>query len=108
MFGVIGIVLSLALLIFLAYKGWSVILIAPVLALLATSFVLLDGGSIHLLATYTEVFMVNLANYVKNYFPIFMLGAIFERSWMIQGQLDLLPCLYQPKSDVVKKYGPWL
>ncbi|MBR0597975.1 GntP family permease [Sinanaerobacter chloroacetimidivorans] len=79
MFGVIGIVLSLGLLIFLAYKGWSVILIAPILALFAASFTLLDGGSVHLLATYTEGFMVNAANYVKNYYPVFLLGALFGK-----------------------------
>lgn len=79
MFGVIGIILSLGLLIFLAYKGWSVILIAPVLALLAASFALLDGGSVHLMATYTEGFMVNAANYVKNYYPVFLLGAVFGK-----------------------------
>lgn len=79
MFGVIGIVLSLGLLIFLAYKGWSVILVAPILALLAASFALLDGGSAHLLATYTEGFMVSLANYVKNYYPVFLLGALFGK-----------------------------
>lgn len=79
MLGVIGIILSLALLMVLAYKGWPVILLAPVLALLAASFALLAGGSVHLLATYTEVFMVNAANYVKSYYPIFLLGAIFGK-----------------------------
>ncbi len=79
MFGVIGIILSLGLLIFLAYKGWSVILIAPILAMLAASFTFLDGGSVHLLATYTEGFMVNAANYVKNYYPVFLLGALFGK-----------------------------
>src|SRR5665647_6926 len=79
MIGVIGIVLSLGLLIFFAYKGWSVIIIAPLLALLAASFAIFSGGSFHLLATYTEVFMVSLAGYVKSYFPIFLLGALFGK-----------------------------
>ena len=78
MLAVLAIVISLALLIYLGYKGWSVVLLAPVLALLAallTSFVSTSDG--HVLATYTEVFMVNMANYVKSYFPFFLLGAIF-------------------------------
>ncbi|MFV0518363.1 MAG: GntP family permease [Aminipila sp.] len=79
MIGVLGIVISLALLIYLAYRGWSVIIVAPILALLAASFTLLEGGSFHLLATYTEGFMVSLAGYVKSYFPIFLLGALFGK-----------------------------
>ena len=79
MLGVIGIIISLGLLMYLAYKGWSVIILAPILALLAASFALFNGGSVHLLATYTEGFMVNLANYVKSYFPIFLLGALFGK-----------------------------
>jgi len=79
MIGVIGIIISLGLLMYLAYKGWSVIILAPILALLAATFAIFDGGSVHLLATYTESFMVNLANYVKNYFPVFLLGALFGK-----------------------------
>ncbi len=79
MFGLIGIILSLCLLIYLAYRGWSVILLAPILALLAASFAVFDGGQVHLLATYTETFMSNAANYVKNYYPVFLLGALFGK-----------------------------
>ncbi len=79
MLGVIGIIISLGLLMYLAYKGWSVIILAPILALLAASFAIFNGGSIHLLATYTENFMVNMANYVKSYFPVFLLGALFGK-----------------------------
>lgn len=79
MIGVLGIIISLGLLMYLAYRGWSVIILAPVLALLAAAFAVFDGGSVHLLATYTESFMVNLANYVKNYFPVFLLGALFGK-----------------------------
>ncbi|GFR36032.1 GntP family permease [Thermobrachium celere] len=75
MLGVIGIILSLALLMYLAYRGITVLVLAPLLALLAALF---TGGT-PLMATYTEVFMKNLANYVKLYFPIFMLGALFGK-----------------------------
>ena len=70
--GVIGIILSLILLMYLAYKGISVLILAPILACFAA---LLNGfatGDIHILATYTEVFMKSLGGYVMNYFPLFL------------------------------------
>ena len=65
MIGVIGVIISLILLIMLAYKGWSVILIAPILALIASVFVIFEGGDFHMMAIYTETYMPNLAAYVK-------------------------------------------
>lgn len=85
MIGVIGVVISLILLIYLAYKGWSVILIAPVLALIASVFVIFEGGEFHMMATYTETFMPNLAAYVKANFPIFLLGAVFGKVMDLSG-----------------------
>ena len=38
MLGIVGIVVSLALLIFLAYRGWNVIMIAPLCAGVALLF----------------------------------------------------------------------
>lgn len=52
--GTLGILLSLALLMYLAYRGISVLLLAPLLALLA---VLMSGEAALLLPTYTQVFM---------------------------------------------------
>lgn len=72
---VIGIILSLGLLIFMAYKGFSVIFFAPVFALLAALF-----SGMALLPTYTEIFLPNLANYAKVYFPFFLLGAVFGKA----------------------------
>ena len=74
MVGVIGIIVSLGLLMYLAYRGISVLILAPILALFAASF-----SGMPLIATYTQVFMPNLANYLKLYFPVFMLGAIFGK-----------------------------
>lgn len=78
MLSVLAIVISLVLLIYLGYKGWSIVLLAPILALLAAVLTaIFTGGEFHILATYTEVFMSNMASYVKSYFPFFLLGAIF-------------------------------
>ncbi len=76
MLGLIGIIISLGLLMYLAYRGITVLVLAPVLAILA---VLFQSGQSHVLATYTEVFMVNFAAYAKTYFPVFLLGAIFGK-----------------------------
>ncbi|MDO5499421.1 MAG: GntP family permease, partial [Propionibacteriaceae bacterium] len=46
----------------------------PIMALVATLFA---AGP--LLATYTQVFMPALGNYVVTYFPLFLLGAIFGK-----------------------------
>ena len=75
MIGLIGIVLSLLLLIFFAYRGVNVIILAPLAALYATAF----AGGLPLLATYTQVFMPALGKYLITYFPLFLLGAIFGK-----------------------------
>jgi len=76
MIGVYGILLSLLLLMFLAYRGVSVIILAPLLALLA---VIIAGESQTLLGVYTEIFMTGVVGFIKKYFPIFLLGAVFGK-----------------------------
>ena len=71
---VFGILLSLVLLMFLAYRGFSVILFAPIFALLAAAS---QGFSV--MPSYTELFMAKAVVYIKSFFPIFMLGAIFGK-----------------------------
>lgn len=73
--GIAGIVLSLVLLIYLAYRGVSVLVLAPLCALLA---VLLDGN-LPLLATYTQIFMSSVGQFVASFFPLFLLGAILGK-----------------------------
>lgn len=76
MIGLIGIILSLVLLMYLAYKGFSVIILAPLLALFA---VLWSGLSHEVLGVYSQIFMTGLGSYVIKYFPLFLLGAIFGK-----------------------------
>ena len=75
MTGLFGIILSLFLLMYLAYKGFSVIVIAPLLALLAV-FISQDAP---LLATYSQIFMPAMGSFLIKYFPIFLMGAIFGK-----------------------------
>jgi H+/gluconate symporter-like permease len=67
-----GIILGLVLLMFLAYRGYSILWVAPVCALVVG----LTGG-LNLLDMYKETYMTGLAGYVKSWFPVFMFGAIF-------------------------------
>lgn len=70
--GLVGIIVSLLVLIALAYRGVSVVLAAPICAFFAMS---MSGAP--LLPGYTEIFMPALGNFVRNYFPLFATGAIF-------------------------------
>lgn len=68
----IGIIVGLALLMYLAYKGHSIIWVAP----LAAMVVAVTGG-LNLLPAYTETYMTGLVGFAKTWLPAFMLGAIF-------------------------------
>lgn len=70
----LAIVVSLLLLMFFAYRGVTVLLLAPLMAALA---VLLSGDSGFLLPIYTSTFMSALSGYVLQFLPIFLLGALF-------------------------------
>ncbi|MFT4150379.1 MAG: GntP family permease [Paracoccaceae bacterium] len=72
--GLFGILLALALLIALAYRGWSVLLLAPVAAILAA---LISGQP--LLAHWTQTFMGAGAGFIGQFFPLFLLGAVFGK-----------------------------
>ena len=72
--GLLGILAALALLIGLAYRGWSVLLLAPASALVAALF-----AREPLLANWTQTFMGSAAGFVAQFFPIFLLGALFGK-----------------------------
>jgi len=72
---------ALALLIVMAYRGFSVIMFAPIAALLAV--LLTDPGAV--LPVYADLFMDKLAFFVRQYFPIFLLGAIFGKVIELSG-----------------------
>lgn len=72
--GLLGLLVGLGLLVLFAFRGWSVLLLAPFAALVAALF----GGE-PLLANLTQVFMVNAAGFLAQFFPIFLLGAVFGK-----------------------------
>ena len=75
------IIFALLFLIFVAYRGFSVILFAPIAALLA---VLLTSPS-HVLPYYSSIFMEKMVGFIKLYFPVFLLGAIFGKLIAMSG-----------------------
>jgi len=70
----IGILVALALLIALAFRGFTLLLAAPLAALVAAAF-----SSEPLLAKWTLTFMQGAANFVRNFFPLFLLGGVFGK-----------------------------
>lgn len=78
--GIIGVLVSLALLITLAYRGVTVVIAAPTAAIVAMVF-----SQAPLLASYTEVFMPALGGFITKYFPMFLTGAIFGKLMTMSG-----------------------
>lgn len=72
--GLIGILLGLALLMWLAYRGWSILMVAPPAALIVAMF---SGEP--LLAHWTQTFMPGAARFVAQWFPLFLLGGLFGK-----------------------------
>ena len=78
---IFGVILSLAGLMYFAYRGVNVLVLAPIMALFAALF----QTASPLMATYTQIFMPALGSYLLKYFPIFMLGAIFGKLMSASG-----------------------
>lgn len=72
--GLLGILLGLGLLIWLAFRGWSILVLAPLAALI----VALAAGE-PLLAHWTQTFMGSASGFLAQFFPLFLLGAVFGK-----------------------------
>jgi H+/gluconate symporter-like permease len=75
------VVLALVLLMFVAYRGFSVILFAPVCALLAV--VATDPSLV--LPVFSGIFMHKMVGFIELYFPVFLLGAVFGKVIELSG-----------------------
>src|SRR5262245_59040909 len=73
--------LALGLLIVAAYRGYSVILFAPIAAMLAV--LLTDPSSVP--TVFTGLFMDKMVGFIRNYFPVFLLGAVFGKTIELAG-----------------------
>lgn len=75
MMDIAAVLLSLGLLMYLAFRGVTLLILAPALALLAAALT----GALPLLATFTQIFMRNTGDFIISFFPLFFLGAIFGK-----------------------------
>ncbi len=93
----IGIFVGLVLLMFLAFKGNSIVWVAP----LCAAFVALTGG-LNVLETYTGAYMSGLAGYLTTWFPAFFLGSVYGKVMDVTGSArslaDWLVKLIGPKN----------
>ena len=96
MFSTLAIVITLLLLMFFAYRGYSVLILAPIMATLA---VLLSGDFLSTIPAYTDVFMGALSGFLLKFFPIFLLGALFGRLMADSGAATAIA------NTVVEKLG---
>ncbi|WP_114240721.1 GntP family permease [Dyella sp. C9] len=83
--GLAGIAVALVLLIACAFRGWSVLLLAPLCALVAAAF---SGQP--LLASWTQRFMLGTADFLARFFPLFLLGAVFGKLMNDSGSIRVI------------------
>jgi H+/gluconate symporter-like permease len=80
-----GILIALSFLIWFAYRDWSILLLAPIAALQAA----LTAGE-PLLAHWTQTFMGSAAGFVAQFFPLFLLGALFGKLMDDSGSVNAI------------------
>jgi H+/gluconate symporter-like permease len=78
-----GIILALGL--WLSYRGWSILLLAPGAALVAAA----SSGE-PLLAHWTQTFMGGGAEFLAQFFPLFLLGALFGKLMEDSGSVEVI------------------
>jgi len=83
--GLLSILVPLGLLVVGAYRGWSILLLAPLCALLAA---LMSGEPV--LASWTQVFMRTAADFIAQFFPLFLLGALFGKLMEASGSVEVI------------------
>ena len=74
---VVGLIAVLIFLIYFSYKGAPIVIVAPVGAIILVLFA--GGLDAKVMATYTEVYMKGFGNFAKNFFPLFVTGALFAK-----------------------------
>ena len=93
--GLLGILVGLGLLIWFAFKGWSVLLLAPLAAVAAALF-----AREPVLAHWTQTFMRSAAGFFAQFFPLFVLGALFGKLMEDSGSVTAIA------DFMTKKLGP--
>ncbi|MGB8251327.1 MAG: GntP family permease [Azonexus sp.] len=83
--GLLGILLGLTVLVGLSFRSWSVLVLAPLAAMVAALF----AGD-PLLAHWTQTFMGAAGGFVAQFFPLFLLGAIFGKLMDDSGSVNTI------------------
>jgi len=83
--GLFGILLALGALMWLSFRGWSILLLAPAAALVAAA-----ASGEPLLAHLTQVCMVGGASFLAQFFPLFLLGALFGKLMEDSGSVEAI------------------
>lgn len=81
MLGVLSIILTLFALMYFAYRGVTVLILAPILAMLAA----LVSGEVPALHALSSIFMPAATSYISKYFPVFLAGAVFGKLMGVTG-----------------------
>ncbi|HRK95660.1 MAG TPA: GntP family permease [Rhodospirillales bacterium] len=96
MLDLIIVLVALGLLIYFAFKGITLIILAPAAALLAA----VATGDLPVLGAYTQIFMSNTGSFIVSFFPLFLLGAVFGKLMDDSGSAKALA------EAVSEKLGP--
>ena len=86
MYGIIVILVVLAALIYLAFRGVSLLILAPGLATVAVILTM----DLPILGAYTQIFMASAGNFIIQFFPVFLLGAIFGKLMEDSGSAEVM------------------
>ncbi|VAW02025.1 D-beta-hydroxybutyrate permease [hydrothermal vent metagenome] len=91
MLAMIGLVLALALLVTLAMRGWSILIAAPLCAIIVA--VTANLSLLPVLAApgdgnFTSTYMAGFTKFVGSYFIVFLLGAVFGKLMEETGSAD--------------------
>ncbi|QBF29875.1 GntP family permease [Thalassococcus sp. S3] len=95
MLAALTVILPLGLLIWAAYRGWPVMVVAPLMALLGAAL-----ATDPLMATLTQRFMPATGGFVISFLPLFLLGAIFGRMMEVSGAAHAIA------TAIVDRLGP--
>ena len=83
--GLLGILVGLGVLVWLSFRGWSVLVLAPVAALIVAL-----AAREPLLANWTVTFMGSAAGFILQFFPLFLLGAVFGKLMEDSGSVSAI------------------
>lgn len=101
--GIAGIIAAVVFIIFLSMRGYSIVFIGPLAAVL----VMLTNNMDLYTSTISgpESYMMGFAKYIVNYFVIFMLGSILAKYIEASGAADVIARAIMRRTGTQKPYS---